>query len=343
MIGRSLWTSTALLAAALCMLACGGGGGGAASQSTSPNGGLDLHGQTINFAVGSDPTVSDTTSYLVLQQLKALGASVKLINLTGDPDAVRTVLSGQADVGFVAASSIINAHLVAFGPNQPRVDYFMVGGKGLTSISQLPGHTFAVSNTRGVEALMLRLELQRHRISLSSVSAVISGSSNARVQALAAGKVDATFAHFDGWMQLKPAGLHLLATVADDVPQLADSYMAAQQSWLSAHPQLAKAIDEAWLRAAHQFQTDQKAWVAAAQQYTNGVQPDSFVSQAYQTLRTADVWPADGSGFSAGALQYNENVANQTGATTTDPSLKAWTDTTPWDQAVQAVLHRHAS
>jgi ABC-type nitrate/sulfonate/bicarbonate transport system substrate-binding protein len=323
------------------LLACGGSTG-SGSPRTSSNGTPDLSGETISFAIGSDPTVSDTTSYLVVRQLRAWGARVNLINLTGDPDAVRTVLSGQADVGFVAVSSIINASLVAFGPNQPRVDYFMVGGRDLSSTSHLAGHTFAVSNTRGIEALMLRAELDKHRISLGKVSTIISGSSSARVQALAAGKVDATFAHFDGWIQLKPQGFHLLATVADDLPQLADSYMAATRSWLNSNPRLAQAVDEAWIHAAQEFETDPKAWADAAQAYTNHAQPDSFVSQAYQTLKAAQVWPDDGSGFSIKDAQYNEGVANQTGAITSNPEAKTWIDVAPWDRAVQARLHKQA-
>lgn len=327
------------IAVVVLVAACGGGGGGSASGTTT--GTPNLKGATLTFSIGSDPTISDTTAYLVVKQLRAWGATVTLDNLTGDPEAVRTVLSGQADVGFVAVSSIVNAGLIAFGPSAPRVDYFMAGGKNLSNINQLPGHSFAVSNTHGLEALMLKALESKYNIDPTKVNVVISGGAGVRGAALLAGKIDATFVHFDGWITLKANGFNELSAVATDLPQLADSYMATSPAFLKAHPDLAIAIDEAWLKAAHVFETSQADWVAAAQEYTKNAQPDADAIAAWTTLQSAKVWPDDGSGFGSADLQYNQDTGTQTGAiTTSGVSLANWSDTTAWKAAVKAVLNK---
>lgn len=329
----------AVAAVSLLVVACGGGGGGTATGTTT--GTPNLKGATLTFSIGSDPTISDTTAYLIVKQLRAWGATVTLDNLTGDPEAVRTILSGQADAGFVAVSSIANAGLTAFGPSAPRVDYFMVGGKNVSNISQLPGHSFALSNTHGLEALMLGALEAKYKIDPAKVNIVTSGGASVRGAALLAGKIDATFVHFDGWITLKANGFNQLSAVATDLPQLADSYMATTPAFLKAHPDLATAIDEAWLKAAHVFETSQADWVAAAQEYTKNAQPDADVIAAWTTLQSAKVWPDDGSGFNTADLQYNQDTGTKTGSITkTSITLADWTDTTAWKAAVRAVLNK---
>lgn len=345
----SLGTSAAVLlsTAVLAHPALGAKGGSATHGTRNAFGSKfkhpNLRGQSITFIVGASPQASDTTFYEMTRILKSWGAHTHVINVDGDPLALRAVLAGSADVSAGTASTFINGGLEVFGPNQPHVDYFMVGQSSVKNISQLTGHSFGVSNTQGLEALMLRLELAKHHIPLSSVNLQIAGSAGVRVSAMIAGRIDATFAHFDGWLTLKTQGkgVHILATVSKDIPQLADSFLAAKPSWLLAHPKLAIAIDEAYLFAAHFFKTNRKGWIAAADTYTGGqAGTTADVLNTYKTLKKANLFPDDGSGFSSKVLKFNENSAKAVGAITgAAPPLSTWVITSYWNKAVKAVLH----
>ncbi len=327
----------------ILLASCGGGtvGKSPGAVTATPN----LQGKTIRFANSAPPDITDTIIFSTLEILKSWGADVALQNVQGDPTAVRAVLSGQADVASrPSVGALVNGGLTAFGVSHPRVDYFLVGAKNITSIDQLPGHKFAVSNTGGIEALMYHSVLAVHKIPESQVPISIAGAGTAsqRVQAMLAGRLDATFVHADGWLELESHGINKLATVAKDVPKLAAGYFAAKPAWIRDNPDLATAIDQAWLKAAHQFQTDKKGWTSMAQQYTKNQSPDTHVEEYYKIAKEANFWPDDGTGFSADELQYNVDQAVQ-GKIITDnkpASLSDWANQTYWKQAMKLVLNK---
>lgn len=330
----------ALPLVALTMLAaCGGSSAPRAfdlSRSTP-----DLKGRVLHLVNSAPPDVSDTVIYLTVKKLREWGATVTLDNVQGDPVAVKAVLAGSDDVATRSSTAPdISSGLIAFGPSQPHVDYFLVTSKSITKIDQLKGHNFAVSNTGGIEAAMYHAEMALHKINEKDVPLIISGTAAVRVQAMLAGRIDATFAHADGYLTLKEAGLNAVATVAKDIPDLAAGFWSARQSWLDANADLAVALDMAWLWAAHVFQTDEKAFIAATQEYTKNVQPDSYYDAYYRIVKAANTWPDDGGGFSEESLNYNAKLAYDTRATDKLAALADWATTKYWKQAVSNVLHK---
>ncbi len=308
----------------------------AAATFAAPN----LTGKTIRMVIGAAPQLTDTPLYIIAKTLRSWGATVNITNVTGAPEADRLILAGGADIGNDPMNSLVNAGLMAFGPAQPRVEYFMAGGKNVTSVQSLPGHVFGVSNTKGLEALMLAAEEAHYSIDPKSVTLQISGGASVRATELIAGKIDATFVHFDGWMTLQGQGFNLLATVANDIPQLADGFLDASPTWLQANPDVALAIDEAWIVAAQEFQNDETTWIADEQAYTKGADATAFVQNAWTILHAASVWPAAASAFSTDTITYNLQLAANTAGSlnASAPPLSAMSTTQYWDQAVKALL-----
>ncbi|MGH3222114.1 MAG: ABC transporter substrate-binding protein [Streptosporangiaceae bacterium] len=293
-----------------------------------------LNGATIRIAIGAAPQLSDTQVALMAQILQSWGAKTEIVNQTGDPAAVRVILAGDAEVGSIAVTTAINSGLLIFGPSQPRLAYDFIGAPSLKTIADLPGHVYGTSNTHGLEALMFADLMAKNHINPSSVKVTLAGGSSVRVAAMLTHHIDATFVHSDDVAQLLHAGFNNLATMSQAAPQLADSFMAGSPGWVSAHPDLAAAVNEAWIKAAQIFNNDEAQWVTAAVKYAGG--STAAAEAAYHVLLQANTWPTDKNAFTAASASAQENLAAQVGAINSKPSLATWFTDTYWNQATKA-------
>jgi ABC-type nitrate/sulfonate/bicarbonate transport system substrate-binding protein len=342
--GARRWTAaaTAAVSATLLLGACSsasgdtsgtsGSGGAGATLPTSSNGTPNLKGVTIRIAVGSTPALEDTKVELMAEVLQGWGANAQIINQTGDPAAIRVILAGDADIGSIAVSSAINSGLTIFGPSQPRLDYHFIGAPSLKSISQLPGQIYGTSNTHGLEALMFADLLAKNHIPVSKVQVTLAGGASVRVSAMLTHHIDATFVHESDMGPLIKAGFTDLATMSSAAPELADSFVGGSPSWVKAHPALAVAVDEAWIKAAQVFNDSKSQWVAAAVKYAGGSTADA--ASTYDALKAANTFPVSASAFSQSSAVDQEQLAKQVGAITTAPPASQWLDMTAWTAAV---------
>jgi ABC-type nitrate/sulfonate/bicarbonate transport system substrate-binding protein len=339
--GARRWAAaaTAAVSATLLLAACSsassgasGSGGAGATLPTSSNGTPNLKGVTIRIAVGSTPALEDTKVELMAEVLQSWGANAPIINQTGDPAAIRVILAGDADIGSIAVSSAINSGLTIFGPSQPRLDYHFIGAPSLKSISQLPGHIYGTSNTHGLEALMFADLLAKNHIPVSKVQVTLAGGSGVRVSAMLTHHIDATFVHESDMGPLLQAGFTDLATMSSAAPELADSFVGGSPSWVKAHPALAVAVNEAWIKAAQIFNDSKSQWVAAAVKYAGG--STAAAASTYDALKAANTFPASASAFSQSSAVAQEQLAKQVGAITTAPPASQWLDVAAWTTAV---------
>lgn len=317
--------------------ACSSSGntGAVSALATSANGTPNLKGVTIRLAVGATPAVEDTKVELMMQVLHSWGANTKIINQTGDPAAIRVILAGDADIGSIAVSSAINSGLKIFGPSQPRLDYHFIGAPSLKSISDLPGHIYGTSNVHGLEALMFADLLEKNNIPASKVKVTLAGGASVRVGAMLTHHIDATFIHQSDLAPLTKAGFTDLATMSTTASDLADSFVGGSPSWVGAHPALAAAVDEAWIKAAQTFNNDEAAWVKAAVTYAGSTRADA--TSAYQALKTANTFPVSVTAFSEKSALAQETLAAKVGAITSTPPASKWLDVTPWTTATAAM------
>jgi ABC-type nitrate/sulfonate/bicarbonate transport system substrate-binding protein len=303
------------------------------SKSGIPN----LKGQTIRIAIGSAPDPADTKVYLMTQVLQSWGAKTEIINQTGDPEAVRVIIAGQADVGAIAVTSAIDSGLTIFGPAQPRLDYFFIGAPSLKSMSQLPGKIYGTSNVHGLEALMFAALLSKYNIDPSKVQVTLAGGSSVRVGAMLTGHIQATFVHAQDVPALTKAGFNSLAKMSEVEPQLADSFIGSTSAWYKANPILAQAVDEAWIKASETFNTDESKWVTAAIAYGGPATTTSDAQGLWQSLKTANTFPTAKSAFTSAGAEYQEKLAVSVQAITDSVPLTQWFSDTAWNKATAAL------
>jgi ABC-type nitrate/sulfonate/bicarbonate transport system substrate-binding protein len=145
------------------------------------------------------PATTLSLPYFVAQKKGWLaGLAVEELYVTGDANAMRAVLSGNADIGTVGTLNVLasieaKAKIRAIHSWQPIGDYSLVlaAGKG-SKLADLAGKTFAASGPGGLPDQLPRLIMRTHGIDEQSARFVQIGGHAARLQAVIGGRADAT-------------------------------------------------------------------------------------------------------------------------------------------------------
>jgi ABC-type nitrate/sulfonate/bicarbonate transport system substrate-binding protein len=145
------------------------------------------------------PVTTFSLPYLVAQKKGWMGdLEVEDVHVTGDANAMRVLLSGNADIGLIGTLNVLasihaGAGIRAIHSWQPIGDYSLVlaTGKG-NKLADLAGKTFASSGPGGLPDQLPRLIMRKHGIDKASARFVQVGGHAARLQAVIGGRADAT-------------------------------------------------------------------------------------------------------------------------------------------------------
>src|SRR5947199_90886 len=145
------------------------------------------------------PVTTFSLPYLVAQKQGWMGdLAVEDVHVTGDANAMRVLLSGNADIALIGTLNVLaslhaGANIRAVHSWQPIGDYSLVlaTGKG-SKLADLAGKTFASSGPGGLPDQLPRLIMRKHGIDESTARFVQIGGHAARLQAVIGGRADAT-------------------------------------------------------------------------------------------------------------------------------------------------------
>jgi len=145
------------------------------------------------------PVTTFSLPYLVAQKQGWMGGlEVEDVHVTGDANAMRVLLSGNADIGLIGTLNVLasihaGAGIRAIHSWQPIGDYSLViaTGKG-SKLADLAGKTFASSGPGGLPDQLPRLIMRKHGIDETGARFVQVGGHAARLQAVIGGRADAT-------------------------------------------------------------------------------------------------------------------------------------------------------
>jgi ABC-type nitrate/sulfonate/bicarbonate transport system substrate-binding protein len=145
------------------------------------------------------PVTTFSLPYLVAQKKGWMdGLEVEDVHVTGDANAMRVLLSGNADIGLIGTLNVLasihaGANIRAVHSWQPIGDYSLVlaTGKG-SRLADLAGKIFASSGPGGLPDQLPRLIMRKHGIDESTARFVQVGGHAARLQAVIGGRADAT-------------------------------------------------------------------------------------------------------------------------------------------------------
>src|SRR5438874_12169137 len=144
------------------------------------------------------PVTTFSLPYLVAQKQGWMGdLEVEDVHVTGDANAMRVLLSGNADIGLIGTLNVLasihaGAGIRAIHSWQPIGDYSLVlaTGKG-SKLADLAGKTFASSGPGGLPDQLPRLVMRRYGIDETTARFVQVGGHAARLQCVIGGRADA--------------------------------------------------------------------------------------------------------------------------------------------------------
>jgi NitT/TauT family transport system substrate-binding protein len=156
---------------------------------------------------------------------KKRGLEVDMKPIAAETTAVRALVAGEGDVAWVGAISTLQA--IAAGSKlrvlscyTPKLDYLLIGAKGITNLKEFAGHSVAVSQPGAVSQIVPQLMIEQAGGDVSKVKWVTVGGSSSRVQALIGKRVDG--APLNSSFAARALKYDFLHTVGDAVKDLPD-------------------------------------------------------------------------------------------------------------------------
>jgi NitT/TauT family transport system substrate-binding protein len=200
------------------------------------------------------------------------GVKVEIVPLEGTPQVVAALNSGAVDLGDISIESAIRLRaennvpikgLVAGTLGAP----FLIAAKSeITSVDQLAGKSYAISDTGGLDHTLTQIVLKSMNVAADAPAYVAVGAPAARVQALAAGKVDATTASYGTFLAVADTpGIHILVQPEDfsaATPGLSKFVAATETTIANKHEALQRFV-EALIDASRLYAANPDQWVDA--------------------------------------------------------------------------------
>ncbi len=190
--------------------------------------------------------------YLVPQDqgwYKENGLEVEETFVNGDATAMRTLLAGDMDLAVIGPPTVFNAviqgaKLKSIGAWQPVVDYQIVADKKIgATLKDLSGKVFAAVGPNDMTAELVRMMMKKHGVDPGETRFIQVGGHAARLQAVEAGKAQATLINtLTSVKGQRDGAVNVVARVVDDFPSVGYVMVVTKDSDLT-NPQKRKAYE----------------------------------------------------------------------------------------------------
>jgi len=217
------------------------------------------------------------------------GVKVTIIELDGTPQAVAALNSGAADLADIGIDSAIRLRadnglklrgIVSASLGAP---YLIAAKDDISSLADLAGHSFAIADNGSLDHTLTQVVLASQGVATDAPQYVPIGAPSARVQALAAGRVDATTVSYGTFLPIASTpGIHILVKPEDFAaasPNLTKFIAALDTTIAGKHEALQRFVD-ALLDASRNFESHPDQWVDAVAAVRDDLKKDSLTKTA---------------------------------------------------------------
>jgi ABC-type nitrate/sulfonate/bicarbonate transport system substrate-binding protein len=262
------------------------------------------------------PVTTFSLPYLVAQKKGWMsGLEVEDVHVTGDANAMRVLLSGNADIGLIGTLNVLasihaGAGIRAIHSWQPLGDYslVLVKGKG-DKLADLAGKTFASSGPGGLPDQLPRLVMRKYGIDETTTRFVQVGGHAARLQAVVGGRADATLVNTVTALKgVQEGKVTILTRLSKEFPGLGYVWNVVRTEAIN-KPETAAAFQimtEAGIRGSRHVMENPDEAAAILHERL----PDldlSFLKAVVRDLNSENLWGVDG-GLDPGIEEFTADL-----------------------------------
>jgi NitT/TauT family transport system substrate-binding protein len=200
------------------------------------------------------------------------GVKVEIVELDGTPQSVAALTSGAVDIADIGIDAAVRLTV----DNGLKLKGITSGGFGaafmiaaktdITSLDQLAGRSYAIADNGSLDHNLTLAVLRGSGIAEDAPKFVAIGAPAARVQALAAGQVDATTVSYGTFMSIADQpGVHALMTATEFAaytPNIS-KFVAALDTTVAGKPEALKRFVAALVDISRTFDEHPEQWVDA--------------------------------------------------------------------------------
>jgi NitT/TauT family transport system substrate-binding protein len=245
--------------------------GGAMSQAVAPAPLVELKialaDDNINPVTDSVVRLADTLGYY-----KAHGVKVTIIALQGTPQAVAALNSGDVDLADIAVDASLRLRatngvaLRAVVSSTLGPPYLIAVKQDIKNVAGLAGRSFAIADNGSLDHNLTRAVLAKMGVKADAVQFVSIGAPAARVQALAAGRIDATTVSYGSFLPVaKTPGLSVLVTpdAFFDAAPIQSKYLVGLEPTIAKKKDAIQRFVDSLIDLSRHYDKDSASWVTA--------------------------------------------------------------------------------
>jgi ABC-type nitrate/sulfonate/bicarbonate transport system substrate-binding protein len=280
---------------------------------------------------------------LVAQQkgfLADYGVAAEVQNFRSGVSVVQAVAEGQIDVGASSIEPVVNAaagggDVVIIGSPSDRLAVSAVTPKDVLTPADLRGRPLGVQEVGAFREVMTRLVLQQAGLTPNDVQ-YVPVNAQGYLAALVDGRIQSAILQTEQAVAAAHAypNLHVLANLADIVPNYQYSTFFVSRSWLEANRDAANRLITA-ITKTHRYMYSNKAETVRIVADATGYD-DSIISEAYDILLPQrQIFPLN-TGLDANRIGATVDTMRQLGILEGDaPSIDRLVDTGPSVDAIK--------
>ncbi len=307
---------------------------------------------TIKFVHSTPPTTYFLPYLVPVDQgwYEQNGIHIEEIFVNGGATALRTFLSSKEDeltLTSVGPSIIFNAiiqgaKIKSIGSWQPTVDYHIVAAKSVgTTLKDLQGKIFASADSSDNTAALPPMILKKHGIDTSGIRFVQVGGHPQRLQAVEAGKAQATIINTLTMLIGQSHGaINVVGRVADDFPSIAYITTVVKDSDL-ADANKRKAL-EIFLKGniiGARYVMDHPDEAAALLQKRVPDLDPTLTKEVVRQLNAQNIWGVNG-GNNADVYRFTSEIGKQLGVIEREVTVAEVMDNSLADKIVAEIGKR---